>query len=307
MTINIQALTPSQVVLNLALSNKASLEKVSEQISSGYKHDSFQGYAEDATTENFISFSSTLTSITGNISSNTLALSRAKSADSSISLIQGYANDLAALITKKNNAASSAQVPIASQAKGMLDNIAGALNINFDGRFLFAGSRTDTKPVQNVQASNIDYSGSTPSSTASYYQGDNDIPSVKSIDSIDVPYGILANDKSFQDLIAAAHLAIKAESENSKVELNQALDMVNNAINELASIRAVGNIAIDNLNKNNKSLQNAKLITQGNLNALSQTDIVQATAQMSSLQAIVQAGYLAYSRMSSLQLSNYLK
>jgi|GEM_PF-6649668 len=307
MGIDIKSLTPTQVVLNLASNNQIALQKISEQISSGYKHDTFEGYAEDATTENFISFNSTLTDITANIASNTSALASAKTADSSISQIQTYANSLAALITQKNNAASGSDVPLTIQAQGILDNIAGALNINFNGRFLFAGSKTDTKPVQNIQTSNIDTSGLNPVATASYYRGDSNIVSIRSSDAADVPYGILASDQSFQDLIGAAHLAIKAEANGSTAELNQALDMVNDAINGLASTRAIGRISIDRMTQNNKSLQDTQLIVQGNLTTLSQTDIVQATAEMSSLQALVQAGYLAYARLSSLQLSNYLK
>ena len=307
MSFNITPLTPTQVVLNLASANQETLQKISQQVSSGYKYSAFNGYAEEGATEKFLSFHSTLSSIKANIAANNSSIARAKTADSSIAQIQGYANSLAALITQKNNDASGLNVPLTSQAQGLLDNIAGVLNINFEGRFLFSGSKTDTPPVVNIQASNVDLAEIIPVTDDSYYQGDTHIFYTRSSDAGNIPYGILANDQAFKDLIGAAHIAITAEKTNSTDTLNKALDMVNLAIGELASTRALGQVAIGRMTRNNSALQDTQLLVQGNLDTLSKTDIVQATAQMSSLQAIVQAGYMAYSRLSSLQLLNYLK
>ncbi len=61
------------------------------------------------------------------------------------------------------------------------------------------------------------------------------------------------------------------------------------------------------MTKANSTHKDFQLLIQGNLDDISQTDIVQATSKMSELQTIVQAGYLAFSRLSSLQLTNFLK
>jgi flagellar hook-associated protein 3 FlgL len=307
MGLNITSLTSTQLVLNLASKNQSAVEDLSIQIASGNKHRDFKGFAEDATTESFIYYNSTLTNITANVSSNNFALAIAKTTDSAISQIQGYASELSSLIAQRNNSASGENVLLTTQAKGLLDNISNALNINFDGRFVFAGSKTDTRPVQDIQTSNIEIIGLDTVATASYYHGDSHINAERGSDSENVEYGVLANDPAFRNLIGAAHLAIEADASGNKETLGNALDMVNLAIDQLASTRAIGRIAIDKMTKNNVSLTQTQLIVQENLDKISQTDIVAATAQMSSLQAIVQAGYLAYSRLSSLQLSTYLR
>ena len=189
-----------------------------------------------------------------------------------------------------------------------MDKIAGALNVKFDGRYLFAGSKTNTQPVVNIQTSNIDDATTNPISlNTDYYTGDNNIASTKSSDSEVVEYGILASNPAFRDLIAAAHLAIQGHAAGDDATLAKATDLVNTSIAELASTRAIGLIAVDNLKKSNATHQSFQLLVQGNLDEISQTDIVQATSKMSELQAIVQAGYLAFSRLSSLRLTDFLR
>lgn len=307
MAIEITPSIPTQVVLKLASKNQSALQDVSVQISSGLKHQEFKGYAEDGTTEKFLAFKSTIKEIETHMRSNNLAISRAKTADSTISDIQDVASSLAQLITQRRNSASGDDVHVDLEASGMLDKITGMLNTKFDGRYLFSGSKTNTPAVGDLSISNIDTSGTAPVATASYYNGDSDIVSVRSSDSEVVSYGILANDDGFKKLIGAAHLAIEGHNENSDTKLQQAMDMVNDAIDDLTSTRASGLIAVDKLQKSNTAHQDFKLLVQNNLDEVSQTNIVEATAKMSELQAIVQAGYLAFSRLSSLRLTDFLR
>jgi flagellin-like hook-associated protein FlgL len=83
--------------------------------------------------------------------------------------------------------------------------------------------------------------------------------------------------------------------------------MLNTSIEQLATARASALTAVDRMNKANSTHGDFKLLIQANLDDVSQTNIVQATSKMSELQTIVQAGYLAFSRLSSLQLSDYLR
>lgn len=304
MSLDIQTMNPTQVVLKLASQNQEELQKVSIQISSGNKNEDFKGFAADATTESFLSFKATLGDIDTHVRSNNTAISRAKVTDTAITNLQSIANDLSTLITERRNGASGSNLPIDVEVQGMLDKIAGELNVKFDGRYLFAGSKTNTAPIANIQTSNLDENGDP---TDNYYQGDNDVPTVRSSDSETTTYGVLGNDSAFQSLIAAANLLKEGHDTNDDAFLSKAMDLVGTAVQQLATARANALTSIDRMTKSNSTHSDFKLLIQGNLDKVSQTDIVQATSKMSELQAIVQAGYLAFSRMSSLQLTNYLK
>lgn len=303
MAIDISPATPSQVVLKLASKNQEALQKVSMQIASNNKHEDFKGFAEDSTTEIFLNFKTTISEIGAHINANNSAISRVKTMDLSISQIQGLASELSGIITQRRNSASGSSMPIDTQVKGILDKIAGALNVNFDGRFLFAGSKTNTMPVTNINTSNLD-GNNIP--IDSYYNGNNDIVSVRSSNSEEIAYGLNANDPAFKDLIGAAHLVIEGHLADDDTILSQAMDMVSTAITELASARANVLSSKERMTKSNTNHTDFQLLIQGNLTKVSQTDIVQATSEMSALTAIVQAGYMAFSKMSNLRLTDYL-
>lgn len=303
MTIDISAATPSRILIKLAAKNQQALQKVSVQISSGDKNADFKGFAEDRTTETFLSLSTKLSQMDAHTAANNSAISRVKTMDLSVTQIQSVASDLAALITKRMNGATGTDIPVDLEAKGMLDKIAGALNVNFDGRYLFAGSKTNTVPVENIQTSNL---GSNDQPTDNYYKGNKDIVSVRSSDYEDVEYGVLASDKSFVDLIGAIHLAVKGHENDDSATLSNALDLANKAVSEIASMRASMVSASNRMKKTNETITSYNLLVTDNIKDISKTDIVQASAQMSDLTAIVQAGYMAFSRLSSLKLTDYL-
>jgi len=304
MTIDISPATPTKVVLRLTSKNQEAIQKVSMQIASGNKHETFEGFAEDAATEKYLKFKTTLGDIGTHIRSNDTAIAKAKTMDSSIQELQDLATDLTVLIAQRRNSASGESLPIDIQVKGILDKIAGQLNVKFDGLFLFAGSKTNTKPVVDIQTSNLDVNNAP---TASYYKGDNAVPSVRSSNSEEIEYGVLANNEAFRNLIGAAHLLIAGHANNDDTILASATDLANTAVTGLTSARAIGLIAVDRMQKATASHHDFNILILNNLNEISQTDIVQATSTMSELQAIIQAGYMAFSRLSNLKLTDYLR
>lgn len=307
MALNIKPLSATQYTLKLALQNQDVLTEVSKSIASGIKTDTFKGLAKDATTENFLNFSATLTEIKTHIASNTSAIARTKAADTSISGIQELATELAGLITQRRNGASGENIPLDVQVGGLLDKLAGKLNIKFDGRYLFAGSSTDTKPVQDIHTSNLaDINGATVV-TDSYYYGDNDIVSVRSSDSEAIDYGIPGNDIGFKNLIGAANLAINGHAANSDTLLAQAMDLTNTAIAQLTSTRATARIAIERMQKANTSHDDFNLFVQANLNDISQTNLIEASANAADLRSIISAGFSTYASQQQLTLLDYLR
>lgn len=303
MPIDVKPLSSTQYIIHLAGQRQKDLEDVSIQIATGSKYTDFKGYAGEGTVERFLSYSSSTSIVDGYLKSNEIVASRLKTMSENIGQLQSIASDVANLIAQRRNSASGADIPVDVQGESILNSIAGKLNVRFDSRYLFGGSKTDTQPVQNVQVSNLDGNGEP---TASYYRGDSESVTAKISDSLDLHYGVTANEEAFQQLIGAVHLLMDGHENNDNDTLSDAVDMINEAISSLASIRATVESSIDTIDKTNAEHHDISLLVEQKLIDLSQTDIVEATTRMSQLEATVQATYLAFSRLNSLRLSNYL-
>ncbi len=303
MTIQIKSATATQVVLQLASQNQEELKKVSSQIASGDKHPDFKGYAEDGTVERLISFSATVAYTKNYVTTNNNTIARINAQDQAVAQLQTIASDLAQLIAQRRNSASGSDVPVDIMGTSMLDNIASNLNVKFDGRYLFSGTKTNTMPFPDAQATNLDEDDNP---TANYYAGNSEIPSTKINDSEETEYGVLGNDIGIQQLIGAVHLAINGHNANDDTKLAAAMEMVNQSISNIASSRSILLSAKVNINNSNSSLNSVNLLISENLVGISQTDIVDATTRMSELQATIQATYLAFNKLTQLRLSNFL-
>jgi flagellar hook-associated protein 3 FlgL len=303
MGIEIKSLTPTQLILQLASKQQDELQKVSTQIASGNKHTDFRGFAETGDVERFVSLNQAMSSTTAFLQSNNVVSARITTMDQTVDQLQSIASDVAQLIAKRRNSASGEDVALTAQGQSILDNIAGRLNIKFDGSYLFSGTKTDTAPVVNIQNDPLDSSNG---ATALYYHGDSTQASIKISNSQEIQYGINANDQGFQELIGAVHLAINGDQENSDSKLALAMDMINNSIQNLASVRAQLGLAKQNIDEANATHNDTKLLVTQNLINVSQTNIVEATTHMSEIQATLQATYIAFQRLNTLRLSNYL-
>jgi flagellar hook-associated protein 3 FlgL len=303
MTIEIKSNTPTQALIKIAGIKRAQLQEVSIQIAGGSQHTDFQGYAEDGNVEKLISLKNSLAKSNTYVDSNNLVSGRIDSMSQAVQQIQDIASNLSQLIAQRRNSASGNNIPLDLQASGMLDDIAGKLNIKFDGRYLFSGTKSDTQPVPFIHTSNLTDDNTI---TASYYQGNSEQPAIQISDSQKIVYGVTGNDIGFQQLIGAVNLAIQGHQEDDDNKLAAAFDLVSNAISNLASARASLGTAKDQITQANSAHNSVNLLVQKNLIDVSQTDIVQATTRMSELQATVEATYLAFQKLSSLKLSNYL-
>jgi flagellar hook-associated protein 3 FlgL len=304
MTIEIKNATPTQLLLNYATQQKDSLAEVSIQISSGNKYNDFEGFANEGNVERYLSYSSSSQFTTSFLQSNNVISSRIGTMSKTLDQLQDIASNLSQLIAQSRNSASGSDIPVDVLGKSMLDDIAGKLNIKFDGRYLFSGTKSDTPPVSNVQSNTIADDG-TP--TASYYAGDSEKASIKISNSEELEYGVAGNETGFQQLIGAVHLAITGHNDGNNDEtLGKAMDMVSEAISNLASVRSTLGSAQNTINEANATHNATDLLVKENLKDISQTNIVDATTKMSELQATLQATYLAFQRLNQLRLANYL-
>lgn len=303
MTIELKVPTATQTVINLSSKKQEQIQKVSIQIATGYEHQDFQGLASDGSVEKFISLNSTLSATETFKKSNQIIVARTQTSEQALDQIIDIAQEITKTIAQRNNGASGNNVPISVLAPAYLDSIAAALNTRFDGRYLFAGTKTDTKPIENIQSSNIASDGA---ATTSYYRGNSDIASIKISQSQELAYGVNANDEAFQKLIGSVHLLIDGDATDDAEKLGSALNMVNEAIEQIVSIVASTRSSTNTILQSNIVLSDVSKLAKRNLSDVSSVNLAEATTKMAELETIIQATYLAFNRLSGLRLSNFL-
>jgi len=304
MTIELKVPTATQAIIDISSKKQDQIREVSIQIATGDKHQDFQGLASEGNAERFLSLSSTITSSETYIKSNEIILARSRTMEQALAQVIDVASEVADTIAQRNNSASGGEIPINVLAESFLENIATALNTRSDGRYLFAGTKTDTKPVENLQSSNINSDGI--SANAIYYRGNSDVVSIKLSQSQELSYGVNANNEAFQNLIGSVHLLMEGHNNDDKDILADATDMINNAVEQLVSIAASTRAATNTILQSTAVHTDVAQLAYENFVDVSAVNVAEATTRMAELEATIQATYLAFNRLSGLRLSNFL-
>jgi flagellin-like hook-associated protein FlgL len=119
-----------------------------EQISTGFKSQTFAGVASDAGT--IISSSAMMQKIDQYNRNITIAGNRMKLMDSSLSAIDKSISSLNSYLAQLSDATNPPDVP--RLAKDLLNQVTDFLNVNDGERYLFAGSGVSTAPVRTLSA-----------------------------------------------------------------------------------------------------------------------------------------------------------
>lgn len=200
------------------------------------------------------------------------------------------------------NSANSEINDLSISSNNALDSIRAALNTREGANFIFAGSKTNIEPVDNLKFSTNYVSGT---ATANYYNGDEFKSSVDVSKSLNIEYGVTASDDAFKNVIAAINRAKAAEA-NGGVGLEQAGIALDSAIDDLVSLRArMGNNAKvfeDSIDFHTSS----KAILEQKLSDKTAPDIVQLSVEVSQANAVLQASFQNFSRISSLNLTDFI-
>lgn len=188
-----------------------------------------------------------------------------------------------------------------------LDEFASLLNTQYEGRYLFAGAKTDTKPVD---VSSTTYPAMTTPSTAttSYYSGDDEISSVRVSAEQTVEYGVTADNPAFEKALRAFNLIANVSGDTIDSDtLSEALSLANDAISGVATIQTKLSINASRL-EDAASIQETYQDQASALeSSLTDVDVAAAAAELATRQTQLEAAYSAISKIQSLSLLDYLK
>lgn len=224
--------------------------------------------------------------------------------ETNVSQIMDIASEFRTLLSQAVSNNNGGQTNIDAEAQAMLDQVASLLNVERNGRYLFAGARTDTAPVDLTDP---DFTTPTVPSTADtdYYQGDGTTLAVQADVSNSIDYGVTADNPAFEQLIRGLHLAATG-SPSDEPRLEEALSVVEQAINDIpAVITRIGSAqrAIDSAIK---AHDDALLYTEEAIGKIENVDLTKAITQVSQDQSTLEASFAVLAQVSRVSLLDFL-
>ena len=229
------AITPTQVSTNVShekrvanmAEKKNDLEKISKQVSTQIKAEKWSDI-EDMSTLSLAAISKNeLHSLDKYFQDNTLLEGKLKHTMNTLESFKKKLQDLHRIYTHGEGIGNkNAHV----NAQTHLQDIQNFLNTQFNGEYIFSGSKIDKAPIENLNTSNIE--GGNP--TDNYYKGDDFLLKQQIADNLNLEYGITAGHSAFQKVIASLHTVSGANP--SINEFKTALGMLNEGRSELQNL-----------------------------------------------------------------------
>lgn len=188
------------------------------------------------------------------------------------------------------------------------------LNVRINGRYLFAGSKTDVKPIQPGSLNSApNYTDGvttfdTNAEPSFYYQGDDTTLSSRINESVTLNYGVKADDPGFEKAIRAIRIlrSTSLTDPDAIAKFQQAFDLVNEAQARLEAVELNIGTKLEQLDTTNNQLEKTKNFADSIIADLEGADIYQAVALLLQDQTMLEASYKTMIRVSGLTLTKFL-
>ena len=274
------------------------------QVSSGKKAQRYSGVSRDA--RRIVNVEAGHVRTTQFISTNKLIDQRLQTMETNVAQVFELVTQYKTLIINALNADNSSDLAMPIQTQAIMDEVAALLNIEQDGRFLFSGTRTDTTPVNQAGLPAAYVIPTVNGAASGYYAGDATKLSVQADENFTVSYGVTANEVGFEQAIRAMHMVVIGPP-NDRATLDEALRVINQAVDGVSDIRTqigASRAALENVNSR---LNDFLLFTEQTISDLENTDITEVITTMNSDQVTVEASFAVISRLADLTLTRFLR
>jgi flagellar hook-associated protein 3 FlgL len=232
---------------------------------------------------------------------NQKTIDQMRAADGALGNIVALAERFRTLLVQRLNDNTGDALPLDVEARSMTSELAAQLNTRFDGRYLFSGSRTGTKPVELPPAPIL------AADPTLYYQGDEVVTTSRSDGEVLVAWGVRASAPAFAEFFAALGKAATAHTLNDRATLEVALDQAGTALDKLTELRSGLAANTARLEDQIESQRSASVYLADVLSRLEDTDIAAAMTQIAQDQTALEASYALVGRLSNLSLAEYLR
>lgn len=199
---------------------------------------------------------------------------------------------------------SSSTVDLNQTGTDLLSDLADLMNTRQDGRYLFAGSNTDTKPVDT---SLLALPTSPSTADTLYYTGDSDVASVRVSSQQSISYGVTADGTAFEKALRSAN--ILANMNTAPIDhdiIDEVYDLATEALDGLIAVQS-------RLSNSSARLEAAESRQTASLDLLDsvasdikEVDVASVSVKLAQYETQLQASYSALGSLSKFSLTNYL-
>lgn len=276
------------------------LSELQNQISSGLKSRNFAGL--NGSVEQFTQVNGQINRAEQFSANNQLNISKLQTADVALTNISEIADKIKNAILGTNGA-NIGTSNLAQVATDLLASLGGELNASFNGQYIFSGTDTITQPVPSTNVTNT----AVGLPDDNYYVGSKQNATLRADERTEVEFPIRADDLAFQKIYAAARQAINAANSGDSSQLQAAQLLIQDGQKDLITARSRLGGTVVNIQNIDSRLKDLSTYWKQLSDGVSKTDIVAASTEVAGYQAILQATFQVYARLSQLKLSDYLR
>jgi flagellar hook-associated protein 3 FlgL len=280
---------------------QSNLARTQLQLSTGLKSISYEGISRD--TQRLLNLESSKEALRNYNVNGKLIKGNIDLQYKAIAEMINLANSMKQMLVAANAGNSVDPNVIQNQANILLDEMAGLLNTQSAGRYLFSGSRIDVQPVD---LTNPGWIAQTPPSVANtaYYNGDNVILSTQLSETFVVDHGTLANDFGFENLLRGLNLA--ANNPANIVALVEASGLIDTAIERMADMQA--RASTNSRSFEDQALRNEEDISVQDelISNIRDIDLAQTSVEQKNYETQLEAAYASSVKLLRLKLTDFL-
>ncbi len=303
----------NSLVLFYMQQNQSNADDLNAEISTGR---TAQTYAQIAPIANqLVDFRTETARQQGFMDTIDTVSTRLQTMDLSLQQIQDGVAKFRALLP--NDAFNGAQPDIATQARLLLQQVAGFLNVQDGTRYLFGGTNGSTPPVALTSlpvgaAATLTTPINGPRAAGGYYAGGPQIPTARIDTQVTVNYGITADDAStFEPIMRVLNFIGQNGPFNSASAVDQANvtkagQMLDQALQALTTMHGKLGLQEAQLNDAKTVHQNTLNIAENGVSNIVSVDQATAITQLQTLETQIQASFTATSQIEKLSLVNFM-
>lgn len=291
----------TQTMLDASLSVQAKYAEASTQQASGLVTGTYGGLGSKASS--LISLETSQARLTTWSDTTETANARAQSMHAAVGDMIDQLTTLRSTISASRSDTST-DTNLNEIGQSLLDDLADQMNTQLDGRYLFAGSNTDTAPVDvsALAAATVPSSADT-----GYYTGDSEIQGVRISENQSISYGVTANGSGFEAALRTANIIANMTTDPMDDDaLTEAYDLATEAMDALLAVQA-------SLSVNSNRLESALTRQKSSLDLLETmatdikaVDVTEVSVRLSEYETQLTASYSALSKVSKINLLDYL-
>lgn len=202
-TTRVATFAQQQLITNAALRTQRKIAEAQLQVATGKKTQAFSGIAADAS--RLVTLKGQLGNAKQFIENIVVTEKRLDLMEFSLEQIDQLARTARTDLLNSLTGSNANRFELASVAQGALDQVVDILNTRDDSRYLFAGGKVTTRPVD---LANGTYTAPAPppfdtTADLGYYEGDSVTQSARIDEGFVVQYGVKANESAFEKIIRA--------------------------------------------------------------------------------------------------------